>query len=152
MYLYLKSTKTNVQIHPVIKRLFQYRQLLLKLESVFDDILKPQIDLILSKNSDAHNAEEVKAKKKKTLKLLASLAKKEQTNMKKKKRNTMTENEKPFKKVKFADEETVHVVDEIGKKKEKLQESIEESTDSDEGEPNVEKKAESEGNFLISYF
>lgn len=152
MYLYLKSTKTNVQNHPVIKRLFQFRQLLLKLEPVFDEIMKPQIELILGKDSEADNTKDVKEKKKKTLKLLASLTKKQETNTKKTKKpieNNVTEDERPAKKVKFADEGNVE------KKKEKLEESIEEQDKSDEDEnvdENTEKDNGSEGKVFYLFF
>lgn len=47
MYLLLKASKANVQNHPIIKRLYQYRQLLSQLEPVFEEIVKPQIEIML---------------------------------------------------------------------------------------------------------
>ncbi|CAH2096091.1 unnamed protein product [Euphydryas editha] len=46
-YLLLKSKKINIQNHPVIKRLYQYRQMLQKMEPIYLEIVKPQIDKIL---------------------------------------------------------------------------------------------------------
>lgn len=47
-YLLLKSQKINIQNHPVIKRLYQYRQMLNKMEPIYVDVIKPQIDKILN--------------------------------------------------------------------------------------------------------
>lgn len=47
-YLLLKSQRINIQNHPVIKRLYQYRQMLNKMEPIFLEVIKPQIDKILS--------------------------------------------------------------------------------------------------------
>lgn len=47
-YLLLKSQKINIQNHPVIKRLYQYRQMLQKMEPIYLEIVKPQIDKILN--------------------------------------------------------------------------------------------------------
>lgn len=46
-YLLLKSQKVNIQNHPIIKRLYQYRQMLNKMEPIFVEVIKPQIDKIL---------------------------------------------------------------------------------------------------------
>lgn len=46
-YLLLKSQKINIQNHPVIKRLYQYRQMLNKMEPIYLEVIKPQIDKIL---------------------------------------------------------------------------------------------------------
>lgn len=48
MYLYLKTSHVNVQKHPVIKRLYQYRQLIAQLEPIYTEIIKPQIQIIIS--------------------------------------------------------------------------------------------------------
>lgn len=143
MYLYLKSTKANVQTHPVIKRLFEHRQLLLKLEPIFEEILKPQIEFILAKDTGTENTEDIKEKKKKTLKLLASLYKKENNKtITKTKRKALLENEKPVKKVKFADDVNEHVVEE--------KVSIEESSESEEDGTQVEEKSEEDnGNNIL---
>lgn len=47
MYLYLKASKVNIQTHPVVKRLYQYRQLLAQLNPIFDDI-KPGLEIVIS--------------------------------------------------------------------------------------------------------
>lgn len=47
-YLLLKSQKINIQNHPVIKRLYQYRQMLQKMEPIYLEVVKPQIDKILN--------------------------------------------------------------------------------------------------------
>ncbi|XP_023024646.2 UTP3 small subunit processome component Sas10 [Leptinotarsa decemlineata] len=96
MYLLLKSTKaSNIQNHPVIKRLFQYRQLLLQLEPVFEEIIKPQIELLLKEEELTNNNPE---KKKKTLKLLSSL--KNKTEKAKKNKKQVSIDEPPSKKMK----------------------------------------------------
>ncbi|KOB68437.1 putative something about silencing protein 10 [Operophtera brumata] len=46
-YLLLKSQRINIQNHPVIKRLYQYRQMLNKMEPIYLEVVKPQIDRIL---------------------------------------------------------------------------------------------------------
>ncbi|KAG6452800.1 hypothetical protein O3G_MSEX007790 [Manduca sexta] len=46
-YLLLKSQKINIQNHPVIKRLYQYRQMLNKMEPIYLEVIKPQIDKIM---------------------------------------------------------------------------------------------------------
>ncbi|KAJ0176551.1 hypothetical protein K1T71_007730 [Dendrolimus kikuchii] len=46
-YLLLKSQRINIQNHPVIKRLYQYRQMLKKMEPIYLEVIKPQIDKIL---------------------------------------------------------------------------------------------------------
>lgn len=46
-YLLLKSQRINIQNHPVIKRLYQYRQMLKKMEPIYLEVIKPQIDRIL---------------------------------------------------------------------------------------------------------
>lgn len=143
MYLYLKSTKANVHNHPVIKRLFQYRQLLLQLEPVFEEIVKPQIELILEEDATADKTAELDDKKRKTLKLLASLSKTTDTSKtkRKKKKHSVSEDEeqstKQKKKVKFADE-NIKIAE---KKKEDSKESSDESSES-EGEQNGEGKDE----------
>ncbi|XP_026761700.2 something about silencing protein 10 [Galleria mellonella] len=47
-YLLLKSQRINILNHPVIKRLYQYRQMLNKIEPIYFEVIKPQIDKILS--------------------------------------------------------------------------------------------------------
>lgn len=46
-YLLLKSQRINIQNHPVVKRLYQYRQMLNKMEPIYSEVIKPQISSIL---------------------------------------------------------------------------------------------------------
>lgn len=135
----------NVQNHPVIKRLFQFRQLLLNLEPVFEEVVKPQIELILAEDSDANQSIQVVEKKKKTLKLLASLTKKmEEKNTKKTKNklNSVNEDDKPpEKKVKFADGGTDEM---LGENKEDKLTEISDQSESEE-ETAEEKAVEKDG-------
>ncbi|XP_028146545.1 something about silencing protein 10 [Diabrotica virgifera virgifera] len=100
MYLLLKSSKVNVQNHPLIKRLYQYRQLLLKLEPVYEDVIKPQIELILNEETKEADTENPK-KKKKTLKLLTSIAKKTAPEKVPKRKTSNEQAPEVVKKVKF---------------------------------------------------
>lgn len=50
MYLLLKC-HNKLKTHPITQRLYQYRQLLSKIEPVFDDIIKPQIDLLMEQEA-----------------------------------------------------------------------------------------------------
>ncbi|KAJ8968912.1 hypothetical protein NQ317_016523 [Molorchus minor] len=109
MYLLLKSSKANVQNHPVIKRLYQYRQLLAQLDPIFEEIIKPQINIILQGQENNDTDAQNKTEKKKTLKLLASYVKKpDQTNKTRKKSVAMMDEQlskkaKVDKKVTFDD-------------------------------------------------
>lgn len=67
-YLLLKSQRINIQNHPVIKRLYQYRQMLNKMEPIYLEIIKPQIDKILlavRNNLELHVTELKKSKEEK---------------------------------------------------------------------------------------
>ncbi|KAJ2949184.1 hypothetical protein O0L34_g6126 [Tuta absoluta] len=66
-YLLLKSQRINIQNHPVIKRLYQYRQMLNKMEPIYLEIIKPQIDKIMQavKNNLELHITELKEKGKK---------------------------------------------------------------------------------------
>lgn len=46
-YLLLKSQRINIKNHPVTKRLYQYRQMLNKMEPIYLEVIKPQIEKIL---------------------------------------------------------------------------------------------------------
>ncbi|KAK4887686.1 hypothetical protein RN001_003957 [Aquatica leii] len=65
MYLLLKASRVNVQNHPVIKRLFQYRKLLSQLDPVFENVMRRQVEKLLE-----HNKTENEAPRKKVLKVL----------------------------------------------------------------------------------
>ncbi|XP_017779941.1 PREDICTED: something about silencing protein 10 [Nicrophorus vespilloides] len=128
MYMLLKSNRVNVQKHPIIKRLYQFRELLNKMEPVFDEVIKPQLELLVAKVNDDDEGLQVKSKKKKTLKLLSKLSKekKEVENKKKKK----------------LDEEDID--EEVVQPKKKLKESdeamLEDSDDEDEEDEDGEKE------------
>ncbi|XP_044255365.1 something about silencing protein 10 [Tribolium madens] len=77
MYLLLKASRVNMQNHPVIKRLYQYRQLLSQMTPVFEEVIKPQIELLLN--------EEDREVPKKTLKVLSKLVNKTEKKDNKKK-------------------------------------------------------------------
>lgn len=64
-YLLLKSQRINIQNHPVIKRLYQYRQMLNKMEPIYLEVIKPQIDKILEavQNNLDLQVKELKTKK-----------------------------------------------------------------------------------------
>lgn len=104
MYLLLKSNK-ELNNHPVIKTLYQYRQLLSKMEPTFEEIIRPQLILLLEGNQDVEKPKEVK-------KLLNILSK--QKTVKENKRNkenmviTKMEEASPIqpsnKKVRFMDQ------------------------------------------------
>ncbi|XP_019869298.1 something about silencing protein 10 [Aethina tumida] len=113
MYLLLKSKRVPVENHPIVKRLFQYRQLLMQLDSTYEEIIKPQIEVLLL---EIEKDEIDEKKEKKTLNLLSKLS---EIKTKTKK----DENAKKKKAVQFADEQP--------SKKFKLDQP-EENSDSDE--------------------
>ncbi|XP_022125388.2 something about silencing protein 10 [Pieris rapae] len=47
-YVLLKSQRISIQNHPVTKRLYQYRQMLNKMEPIYLEVIKPQIDKIIN--------------------------------------------------------------------------------------------------------
>ncbi|KAK9685802.1 Triosephosphate isomerase [Popillia japonica] len=70
MYLLLKASKTNMKNHPIVKRLFQYRQHLTQADAVFEESIKPQVPILMNLE---HNEP-----RKKTLKLLKKLRNKKE--------------------------------------------------------------------------
>ncbi|KAF2896797.1 hypothetical protein ILUMI_09374 [Ignelater luminosus] len=74
MYLLLKASRINIQSHPVIKRLYQYRQLLAQLDPVFEETIKSQIEILIETFKSEENDEDFN--KKKTLKVLRKSLKK----------------------------------------------------------------------------
>ncbi|XP_072949371.1 something about silencing protein 10 [Epargyreus clarus] len=88
-YLLLKSQRINIQNHPVIKRLYHYRQMLNKIEPIYQEVIKPQLDKILTavkSNLELHIEEDRRSKRKldkqldsshnaKKLKLITSMEK-----------------------------------------------------------------------------
>ncbi|RZC40431.1 something about silencing protein 10, partial [Asbolus verrucosus] len=108
MYLLLKASRVNVQNHPVIKRLYQYRQLLSQLTTVYEEIMNPQIEILLK--------EEKQEIPKKTLNILNKLTEKRG----KKTKSDTTEELKPSKRVKFDNE----VAEIAGSDTENVQEQV----------------------------
>lgn len=104
-YLLLKAKKVNIQNHPVIKRLYQYRQMLNQLEPVYESSIKHQVeDIILAWESRQDNIlvcnkETVKTSKKHTktegtkLKLLSSFDRKNKNSTEDKGSNSSAESE-----------------------------------------------------------
>lgn len=67
-YLLLKSQKINIQNHPVIKRLYQYRQMLQKMEPIYLEVIKPQIDKLLNAVKNDLQLQVIESKKRKVSK------------------------------------------------------------------------------------
>ncbi|KAB0799934.1 hypothetical protein PPYR_07814 [Photinus pyralis] len=109
MYLLLKASRVNVQNHPVIKRLYQFRKLLAQLDPIFEEVIKSQIETIIKNNENSENVQP-----KKVLKLLRKLGKKS------KRSEPMDETCKELKKPKVQDaeeekvEENAEAVEENG--------------------------------------
>nr|CAD7571867.1 unnamed protein product [Timema californicum] len=79
-YLLLKARRISVQSHPVVRRLYQYRQLLKQLEPVDQEVMTSQIDTILKLVEDGvlitpavgnGQQDSTKAKSRKLLRLLS---------------------------------------------------------------------------------
>lgn len=73
MYLLLKLSRVNIKNHPVAKRLYQFRKMLSQFDPIFEDTIKPQIEILLQENLASNNLGTVE--KKKTLKILKKLTK-----------------------------------------------------------------------------
>lgn len=73
MYLLLKLSRVNIKNHPIAKRLYQYRKILSQFESVFEETIKPQVEILL--HEDKSKQELDLQCKKKTLQLLKKLSK-----------------------------------------------------------------------------
>ncbi|XP_050301799.1 something about silencing protein 10 [Anthonomus grandis grandis] len=58
MYLLLKGNN-KLKNHPIIQKLYQYRQLLSEIEPVFEEIVKPQIECILSEEKQTEAKSEM---------------------------------------------------------------------------------------------
>lgn len=89
-YLLLKAKRIAVQSHPVVHRLYQYRQLLKQLKPV-DQVMTPQLESILALVHDGdeltplagentNHGGKTKAPKKKALKFLSSLREETKNN------------------------------------------------------------------------
>ncbi|KAF5303588.1 hypothetical protein FQR65_LT08189 [Abscondita terminalis] len=77
MYLLLKASRVNIQNHPVIKRLFQYRKLLSQLDPIFDGTIKVQILNVLetAKEEDVSTTKMLKVLQKSNKKVKPKLQK-----------------------------------------------------------------------------
>ncbi|GLV39910.1 Something about silencing 10 [Carabus blaptoides fortunei] len=76
MYLLLKASKVNVKNHPVLKRLYQYRQLISQLEPIYNEIIRPQLEVMIEMAGQIENSDEKSkdpVKKSKKLKLLQKI-------------------------------------------------------------------------------
>lgn len=51
-YLMLKAKRTKIINHPVVKRLVQFRELISKLDDIFEYVVKPQLEVILDEMKD----------------------------------------------------------------------------------------------------
>lgn len=54
-YLLLKAKRISIQNHPVVKRLYQYRQMLKQMEPIYEEVIKPQIEAIMAAINDNVN-------------------------------------------------------------------------------------------------
>ncbi|XP_063224072.1 something about silencing protein 10 [Bacillus rossius redtenbacheri] len=83
-YLLLKARRVPVQFHPVLRRLYQYRQLLKQLEPVDKEVMDSQIDTVLAEIREGRDPALVAAAsegpKKSSKKLLKLLAKRNKGN------------------------------------------------------------------------
>lgn len=133
MYLILKINK-QLNNHPIIKALYQYRQLLSQMEPVFEEIIKPQIDLI-GRNLKQESAQKPKAKK--VLKILSK-------NVSVGKSKTKVKSDQPRKKLKI-DEEALQKSKKVTFEEPKSDADLDQSTkmDNDE-EENAEGIEEAE--------
>ncbi|CAK1551168.1 unnamed protein product [Leptosia nina] len=78
-YLLLKSQRISIQNHPVTKRLYQYRQMLNKMEPIYLQVIKPQIQEIISA---VENDVELRILNERSIKRKASKASSEQPHKK----------------------------------------------------------------------
>ncbi|XP_057656568.1 something about silencing protein 10 isoform X1 [Diorhabda carinulata] len=142
MYLLLKSSKVNVQNHPLIKRLYQYRQFLLQLEPIYEEVIQPQIELLLKTDNQESGDTELK-KKKKMLKLLQEIKDKSLETSAVKRKQSKTNVPGNVKKVKFDD--TSLVKDDISSSEGEEDEDIEENSET------VENATEEPSKRAITY-
>lgn len=79
-YLLLKAKRIPIKYHPVVKRLFQLRQLIDKLQERYTSIVKPQIQEFLV-DFEADNIERIIEDQKETLPMLKIMRKVPKTTM-----------------------------------------------------------------------
>lgn len=75
VYLLLKSAGTSLEHHPVTKRLYQYRKLIAQFDATFEELIKPQIEILLQEKS-GFEFSTTHEQTKRTLKVLEKLAQK----------------------------------------------------------------------------
>lgn len=51
-YLMLKAKRVKVKNHPIVKRLVQFRQLISQLDDIFEYVIQPQIEVLLSETRE----------------------------------------------------------------------------------------------------
>lgn len=68
-YLMLKAKRVKIVNHPVVKRLVQFRELISKLDDLFEYVIKPQLVVILASANDDESESEVDEPKGKSSKL-----------------------------------------------------------------------------------
>lgn len=112
MYLLLKFNN-KLKNHPITQRLYQYRQLLSQVEPVFEEVIKPQISLILEQQ--AQELEALKVKKKKTLRLLSKLQPKVDSPPSKKMKLDQLEESVPEDQL-MEEDEKIEELQEVGKR------------------------------------
>lgn len=116
-YLLLKAKRINIQTHPVVKRLVQYRKLLEQLDTIEKDTIKPQIEIILQMKQEGKRISirqpqeksngiigSGKMEKKRKMLQLLSEKNKESSVVPAKKLKKISVSEQPQKKVHFEDE------------------------------------------------
>lgn len=52
-YLMLKAKRVKVRNHPLVKRLIQFRQLICQLDDIYEYVVKPQLEVLLSETGGA---------------------------------------------------------------------------------------------------
>lgn len=57
-YLMLKAKRVKVKNHPLVKRLIQFRQLICQLDDIFEYVVKPQLETLLSESDDVDDTED----------------------------------------------------------------------------------------------
>lgn len=59
-YLMLKAKRVKVRNHPLVKRLIQFRQLVCQLDDIFEYVVKPQLEVLLSEVEDVYENPKLK--------------------------------------------------------------------------------------------
>jgi U3 small nucleolar RNA-associated protein 3 len=59
-YLMLKAKRVKIANHPVVKRLVQFRELICKLDDIFEYVIRPQLELILKEGASEEKSNKLK--------------------------------------------------------------------------------------------